>query len=226
MKTYNGEKAVISLTTWKKRVDTVYKTIRNLIDTCSGFHICLTLSIDEFPQKEKDLPLELVDNKDIEILWVKENTRAFKKILHTIAKYPTVPVIAADDDCFYTENYAQRLYDAWLSNDKIYQIYTYHVDQNCWPYRFGNGPACLYPPSCFGQYGLKLLTQAIVDTNHDDLYYGTLAFKLHIPIVEVAKRRPYEFHDEIEGLSSTKIGDGIACLKICISEIDNVINKL
>ena len=34
MKTYNGEKAVISLTTWKKRIDTVYKTIQNLIDTC------------------------------------------------------------------------------------------------------------------------------------------------------------------------------------------------
>ena len=56
MKLYNGEKAIISLTSWKARINTVGLTIFSLIKRCPGFHIVLVLSTNEFPAKEAELP--------------------------------------------------------------------------------------------------------------------------------------------------------------------------
>lgn len=223
MKKYNGEKAVISLTSWKARIDTVHKTIENLLTMCPGFHVCLTLSQEEFPNGVFSLPRSLTDlekaNK-IQILWYQENIKTFKKVLPALAEFD-VPVISADDDCIYTENYAQRLYDAWKSFDCIHQIYSYHVDKFCWPYRFGNGPAVLYPPHCFSAFGLRCLSKEIRETGHDDLYYGALAFQMRIPIVEISKNRPYVFHDEIDPEENRR-GDGILCLRTILNSLKRI----
>ena len=108
-KTYNGEKAIISLTSWKARINTVSKTLFSLIQQCPEFHIVLVLSEEEFPQKEAELPENLmmfVENNLIELRWVYKNYKSFKKIFFTMNKYRNVPVISADDDCIYTCNYA------------------------------------------------------------------------------------------------------------------------
>ena len=126
MKQYNGEKAIISLTSWKARINTVGKTLYSLLKMCPGFHIVLVLSEEEFPKKEEELPEELmlfVDNDLIEILWVYKNYKAFKKVLFTMDKYRNVPVISADDDCIYIINYAQELYDIWLNNKDCFITY-------------------------------------------------------------------------------------------------------
>lgn len=118
MKRYNGELGVISLTSWKGRINTVGFTIFSLHKSCPDFHIVLVLSVDEFPNKENDLPkdvLTLLHNNIFEILWVKRNYKAFKKILFTSELYKLVPVISADDDLIYVKNYAKLLYDKWLT---------------------------------------------------------------------------------------------------------------
>lgn len=51
-KVYASEKAIISLTSWKKRIGTVSKTLYSLIKQCPGFHIVLVLSEEEFPRME------------------------------------------------------------------------------------------------------------------------------------------------------------------------------
>ena len=228
MKTYNGEKAVISLTTWKKRIDTVYKTIQNLIDTCPGFHICLTLAVEEFPQKEVELPESLMKLSDkFEILWMNDNIKCFKKVLFAIDKYRNVPVISADDDCIYHENYAEILYNSWLT-DKA-SMWTYKRDVNTRVFYFGHGPACLYPPYCFRTYGLRMLSGDIVGTNHDDIYYGVLAKFMSIPVKQIDKDPnyvPYEFHDEIEALSDGHETNGIQSINICIQTMVQRITRV
>lgn len=228
MKIYNGEKAVISLTTWKKRIDTVYKTIQNLVDTCPGFHICLTLSTDEFSQKEAELPESLMKLSDkFEILWIKDNIKCFKKVLFAIDAYRNIPVISADDDCIYHENYAEILYNAWLT-DKA-SMWTYKRDTATKIFYFGHGPACLYPPYCFRTYGLRLLSNDIVDTNHDDIYYGVLAKFMGISVKQIDKDRlyvPYEFHDEIEALSAGQETYGITAINICIQNMVQRITRV
>ena len=69
MKSYCNEPAIISLTSWRGRINSVSKTLYSLIKQCPGFHIVLVLSEEEFPKKEKELPSDLlafVDNDLIE----------------------------------------------------------------------------------------------------------------------------------------------------------------
>lgn len=180
MKQYNGEKAIISLTSWKARINTVSKTIYSLIKQCPGFHIVLVLSEDEFPQKEAKLPSDLmlfVENNLIELLWVKLNFKAFKKVLFTMNKYPSVPIISADDDCIYKYNYAEELYKQWLlhkNNVVSYKNAKQFGVNATW------GCATLYPPNYFKDYGLLWLNGKIVNMGLDDNYYVVLRKRLKL----------------------------------------------
>ena len=202
MKQYNGEKAIISLTSWKARINTVSKTLYSLIQQCPGFHIVLCLSEEEFPQKEKALPENLmlfVENDLIEILWVYKNYKSFKKVLFTMDKYRDVPVISADDDCIYNCNYAEKLYQEWLKHKNC-------VVTSCRHFVFNymlipNGCFALYPPyTLLGSD--KLLTNEIIATNNDDVFYGYILHKKNINFSFINIKYP-TFHDEIEALGKT-----------------------
>lgn len=202
-KKYNDEKAIISLTSWRARINTVSKTIYSLLKQCPGFHIVLVLSEEEFPKMMDELPENLklfVDNEMIEILWVYKNYKAFKKVLFTMDKYRDVPVISADDDCIYTCNYAQELYDKWTTDKN--SIWSYHLCRVC---HFQHGPTTIYPPFCFSNNGITKLSNDIMKTNHDDVYYGCMAEHLSIKIKEVSSKICYYFHDTIEALSERKL---------------------
>lgn len=119
MKQYNGEKCIISLTSWVGRIANIGPTLFSLLKQGNDFHIVLTLTIKEFPNKEADLPEAIklfVDNNLIEILWIEEDYKVFMKSYFTMEKYQNVPVISADDDVLYQECYAEKLYQKWLEN--------------------------------------------------------------------------------------------------------------
>lgn len=182
MKQYDGEKAIISLTSWKKRINTVSRTIFSLVKQCPGFHIVLVLSEEEFPEKEKELPEDLLSflNAEVfELLWVKKNYKAFKKWLFTAQKYPNIPIITADDGCIYVKNYAEELYQEWLKYPcDIISEYQQRINKFAWG---GGGHGLLFPPNAFGNLGLTCLEyNEILNTNHDDVLYGVLAKKLNI----------------------------------------------
>lgn len=204
MKQYQGEKAIISLTSWKARIKTVGLTIYSLLTQCPGFHIVLVLSEEEFPRKEEELPLDLlllsIANR-IEILWVYKNYKAFKKVLFSMDKYREVPVISADDDCIYLYNYADAFYREWRRHRNCFitcYLQTWH---------FMNAPhlggaATLYPPYVFGDFAIKCLndTEIYNYTKQDDDFYTAmrevLGLRLAIKIADYHKL--YFFHDETE----------------------------
>lgn len=199
MKQYNGEKAVISLTSWKARINTVSKTIYSLIQKCPGFHIVLVLSEEEFPKKEAELPDDLmlfVENDLIEILWVYKNYKSFKKVLFTLDKYRNVPVISADDDCICLKNYAEVLYKNWIKYKKSKSL---HFISN----GGGTGYGCLFSPNVFNGFDIKLLTQ-MIDTNNDDALYQALCNKYDIKkyYLTLNKHEYITFHDSIKPLST------------------------
>jgi len=207
MKQYNGEKAIISLTSWKARINTVSKTIFSLLKQCPGFHIVLVLSEEEFPNKEKDLPENLklfIDNNMIEILWVFKNYKSLKKVVFTLDKYRNVPIISADDDCLYKFNYAEELYQYWLldkecfisSKDNAKYKNTCHQ----------HGPCSLFPPYYFKEFGIKCITDKIIERNQDDDYYMVLRDKLHLNKYKLTKKNWIEYcnlHDNQNALSNT-----------------------
>ena len=182
-KKYHGEKACIALTSWTARISTCGKTIYNLYETCPGFHIVLTLAEEEFPGKERSLPNDLITMADcgiFEILWVKHNWKAMKKVLFCMAKYPSIPTISADDDCLYTCNYAEQLYDIWLkSPHSIISCETHSANS----FIYCRGPGVLYYPCCFKCYGIEWL-QKIHNFSNDDAYISALIKKLAIHVID------------------------------------------
>ena len=183
-KKYNGEKAIISLTSWEKRIATCPKTIFSLIQQCPGFHIVLVLSEEEFPKMCEELPENLmlfVENEMIELMFVYRNYKSFKKVLFTMDKYRDVPVISADDGCLYQYNYAQELYNKWEKKQlSIISEYNAGICGYSWG---GGGHGLLFPPYCFLDRGIKLLNSTIIKTNHDDAFYGVLAKTLGIKFI-------------------------------------------
>ena len=202
-KKYAGERGVISLTSWKARIDTVSKTLYSLLKQCPGFHIVLVLSEEEFPKMMDEMPASLklfVKNDLIEVLWVYKNYKAFKKVLFTMDKYRDVPVISADDDCIYIRNYAQELYDEWEKNrDCIITAQKDHRGKYAW----SRGPATLFRPYCFFEYGLKFIEGCFKNPN-DDAYLCALKDSLGIQIIDTkigVEKKVLIFHDTTKALS-------------------------
>lgn len=197
-KKYNGEKAIISLTSWSKRIATCPKTLFSLIKQCPGFHIVLVLAEEEFPKMTAELPDNLmlfVENKLIELMFVRKNYRSFKKFLFTMDKYRNVPIISADDDCIYTCNYAQELYDKWLNNkNNIILYHNSHIEHL-------QGPITLYPPACFpiNNALINKIKSFMKNNNSEDTFFTDLAKRLRIYFKFTNNYSlPYYFHDEIE----------------------------
>lgn len=201
-KKYAGEKACISLTSWKARINTVSKTLYSLLKMCPGFHIVLVLSKDEFPLKEKELPDNLmlfVENELIELFWIKPNFKSFKKVLFTMDKYRDVPVISADDDCIYTCNYAQELYNVWKKNKT--KIVSYNTAVYFNKFTVCCGPCTLYPASYFFSFNLSILTKIIKIKPCDDWFYPIL---YRTKPISLNKPAPFIFHDSVNPLTNRK----------------------
>lgn len=218
---------VVSLTSWKKRIDTCHLTIKSILEHSNPYKIVLVLSMEEFPNREADLPASLLEYKDsLDIIWIKQNPKAFKKVLFALNKYRGMPVISADDDCLYQEDYVKILYDKWLTDKTA--IWTYKRNTDVKAFYFGHGPACLYPPYCFKEYGLRMLTKEIVDTNHDDIYYGVLAKFMCIKVKQALddnEHVPYVFHDETEPLHDSEM-NGCKCISICVNSMMQCITRV
>lgn len=207
MKEYQGEKAIISLTSWKARINTVGKTIYSLIKNCPGFHIVLVLSEEEFPQKEKELPEDLmlfVNNNLIEILWVYKNYKSFKKVLFTMDKYSDVPVISADDDCIYTCNYAQELYDKWKETKT--NIVDYNTPDPRYRHTLTQGPCYFYENKNKELVSFAIFNLSNINRygNQDDVYMSDIFKKYKMKQSYVSTEHykfPYKFHTTIAAIN-------------------------
>jgi hypothetical protein len=228
MKKYNNEKAIISLTSWKKRIDTVAVTIQSILERCPGYHVVLCLSSDEFPRKEAELPENLnslINNNQIEILWVKKNYGPFKKVLFTAKKYPTAPIISADDGVIYIENFAENLYKVWIKNRRKLVSWTHYRPKGT-PIDLGNGGrGILYPPGIFNRYIRYLEDDRIIKTFHDDMFIGFLAKKYRIGwkfLNPLGVRRPVFVNipsSEKYGLCRNKCFNNVKAYKVFLNRI-------
>lgn len=203
-------KAVISLTSWKKRIQLVPNTIRSLLN--DNFHIVLVLSEDEFPERNVDLP-----QQDVEILWVKGNPKSFKKVLYTMKRYPDLPVISVDDDAIYADGFADDMY-------AMYMKYPHSVISNFPNVKTGgirlpNGYCTLYPAHCMDG-ALEALTGPIIATNNDDGFYGVWLTMKNIDFRYLMRRDVAVFCDDGNGMGVNQLYKaGNADIKIIISEL-------
>lgn len=107
------ERYIISLTSWPKRINNIPIVLDSILkQTILPYKICINLSIEEFPQKEKSIPSNVIDfihehNDIIEIHWLIHNTKTWKKIIPTLYRYPYDCIICIDDDFIYPNNFIE-----------------------------------------------------------------------------------------------------------------------
>jgi hypothetical protein len=92
---------VVSIACYPKRdplLPAVYEALNN--QTSVPRKWILVLSEEDYPQ---GLPKHLIklENLGLEILWVKDNPYAVKKLIPVIEKYPHLSIITLDDDIIY-----------------------------------------------------------------------------------------------------------------------------
>jgi len=75
------------------------------------------LSNEEFPNKEADLPNELMTiidkNESVQVFWTVGNLKPHKKYFYSMQKHRDVPIITVDDDVVYSENLVRILMNSY-----------------------------------------------------------------------------------------------------------------
>ena len=108
-------KVVVTMTSWKGRINHVPFAFYRFLttQTVKPDFIYLWLSIDEFPNKEDDLPEDLINICNafrIEIKWIKSNEYCFKRWYTCLDHYSDI-VISIDDDVYYDKTLIARSID-------------------------------------------------------------------------------------------------------------------
>ena len=127
--------------------------------------IILNLSTDEFPKKEEELPKELVDRQDdvFEIYWVKENTKAYKKILPTLERFPEDVIISIDDDIEYPKEFIQKMYKKFIE-----------IGKDC-PITAGD-EKCKWKPNIYTHHGaFTLIKKEFVGNYPQEIYENVIS---------------------------------------------------
>ena len=110
-----NKRVIISLTSYPSRIKTVHIAIKSLIDqTYKADKIILWLAEEQFPNKEKDLPKQLLDlvPLGLTIDWCSD-IKSYKKLVPALIKYPNDIIITADDDLIYNKNCIKSLIDTY-----------------------------------------------------------------------------------------------------------------
>ncbi len=107
---------IISLTTHPGRINCVHITINTLLtQSLKPDKVILWLADSQFPNREQELPCELLSlrEKGLSIVWC-EDLRSYKKLLPALRMYPDDFIVTVDDDAYYDSELLSSLYNAYL----------------------------------------------------------------------------------------------------------------
>lgn len=106
-----AKRNIISLTTFPARINTVHHVVRTLLSqTVPADMVVLWLAPEQFPNREADLPqnlLELVAN-GLSVEWCPD-IKSYKKLVPALQKFPNDNIITVDDDVLYPANMLAEL---------------------------------------------------------------------------------------------------------------------
>lgn len=106
------QKIIISLTTYPKRISTIWLTIETLMrQTVKPDEIILWLAVSQFENGLSGLPENLLhlQERGLTIRFCDDDLRSHKKYFYALQAHPNDLVILADDDMFYPRDTIARL---------------------------------------------------------------------------------------------------------------------
>lgn len=174
---------VVCMTSWVKRIKNVKCIVENVMkSSLQPDKLYLSLSVEEFSNKELDLPKDLVDyfNSDERLIlnWVDgENTKCMKKIF-PVLKYldDNDIIIPMDDDIMYPLDYIEKRVGEYkthfqpisgLSNKNKFYMYKRNK-------MIGNmGGGCLFTKKMMNHWE-EYVDEKLLRSNNDDTCYAMI----------------------------------------------------
>lgn len=220
---------IVSLTSYPARINMVHTVIESLINqTYRADKIILWLNPESFPNKEKDLPSQLLNlcAKGLIIDWYK-NIRSYTKLIPTLEMYPDATIITVDDDILYPRNLirslirthrryptdicAHRVRKILIQNGKIAQYNKWSLSEHrgilsSWRRSYNNllcgVGGVLYPPHSLHSDVTRSDIFTKLCPHQDDVWFWAMAVINNRKIVPTA--RGYNMHKcTIKSMQST-----------------------
>lgn len=221
---------VVSLTSFPARINYVYEVLeRMLIQTLKPDEIVLWLSKEQFPERENELPENLLAMRKygIKIEWCDGDIKAYKKFIPTLKKYPDDLVVMLDDDLIYHVDLLETLYQAHkdfpnaIIASRCHEIAidaegklasykkwkkqcgydTYKIRDDWF---FTGGAGTLLPPHIFGEELFDIDSIQELCPWADDVWLNLNAAINRVPIVNTAA---YNRLTRIEGTQENRLQD-------------------
>lgn len=169
---------VVCITSWVKRIDKVKSVVDSIMqNTIQPDRLYLSLSTEEFPNREFDLPKDLVDffndNDKLIFNWVEgENTKTMKKIFPALKYLDDDDIIInSDDDILFPKD----LIECRLKDFNDFGR-TYSVTSNKSSIGIFKGMNVVSPTSLYTKRMLKnwekYVNDEIIKTYNDDRTYA------------------------------------------------------
>lgn len=157
MKKLISRKVIVSLTTFPKRIGTLSKVLDTIyVQTRPADRIVLWLAENQFPNKEQDVPgdlMQLVADGRLEIRWC-EDLRPHKKYFYALQEFTDDLVVTIDDDLLYPADMLEKLYNSYLMYPNAVSTLRAHLmliteNNEILPYNewVKETDACIYEPS-------------------------------------------------------------------------------
>ena len=163
---------IVSLTTFPARIKYVHYTINTLLNqTLKADKVILWLAEEQFTNKEKDLPKDLLRLKDfgLTISWC-EDLKSYKKLI------PTIQTYLNDKNNIY----ARRCLQLKFINNELSGVsgakcgYKSNSNANYFNQQIGMY-ACLYPPHSLYKDITNINKIKTTIPTHDDVYFWSMA---------------------------------------------------
>ncbi|MCS2609142.1 glycosyltransferase family 8 protein [Halomonas dongshanensis] len=189
---------IVSLTSYPARIKSVHFTIESILSqSFKADKVVLWLASEQFPNKENDLPSNLVclKEKGLYIKWC-EDIRSYKKLIPALRDYPDAVIVTADDDLIYEKNWLSNIVASYLQEPKSIHCYRAHevtfdsfgriVKYNSWrkniqnkissPTNFFTGcGGVLYPPRILHKDVFKKEAYYELCQHGDDIWFWGMA---------------------------------------------------
>lgn len=217
------EMVIVSLTSYPARIKTIAKVLEPIFEqTRPADKVLLWLADSQFPNKEKELPTNLLSlqSKGLEICWC-DDIKTHKKYYYSMLKYPDAVIITIDDDAVYAKNLIEQLMASYarhpnaVSSMRVHEIafdetgsplpYTAWkkecdeaLDAPSFKYMATGVGGVLYPPKSLHSevFNKENLTDTCLFG--DDLWLKTMEIMAGTPVVLAQKHSKLELIEDTQ----------------------------
>lgn len=239
-------RVIISLTSYPKRINTVYPTIESLISQERAVDkIILWLCKPEFDSQETIIPYDLnilsTRTDCFEIRWVNDNLKPHKKYYYAFQEFPEDIVITVDDDVIYNKDMVGNLLESYsrhpyaISARRVRSIVKNKngiCEYKKWAVNIAVSDVermdllaigvggILYPPMCMSKSWFDIHKISIEALSQDDLWLKYNEIISRIPVVYVEDSQDiYTKESENLGLFETNINANDAVFMRLLNDI-------